>query len=127
LTPDERVALIRESHRRVLASPPPEPETWKHREPKRRIWASGRHSPSYVARDYQKRQRAAGLCTKCPLPLATANHCVKHAADHANTQRKGQPPRRVCKCSGCGEPGHQNRTCARRRAVAELAAQGARP
>ena len=120
MTYDERVVLLRERHRALLAAPAPEPKPWKHREPKRRVWASGRHSTSYVARAYQKRNLAAGLCMKCPQPLATANHCVKHAADHARVKRKGQPPKRICRCSGCGEPGHQLRTCARRKAVAQL-------
>jgi hypothetical protein len=114
MTPDERIALLRERHRALLASPPPAPKPWTPRQPKRRIWASGRHSPSYVARAYQLRNIAKGLCAKCPRPLATANHCDRHAADHAKTKRGGRPPLRICRCSTCGEPGHQSRTCERR-------------
>jgi hypothetical protein len=80
------------------------------------------------AMDHQARQRAKGLCSLCPEPLATANHCARHAlaalARASAKRRAFGASLRPIRCKACQEVGHSRRTCELRKLAAALPERG---
>lgn len=71
-------------------------------------------------RENQRKRRAdriaAGLCVNCNQPLCTETVC-RRCADEimANWHAKHPgPPKRITKCSVCGQPGHYAPRCKNR-------------
>lgn len=79
-------------------------------------------SPSPFGQFYRAR-RAAGLCVRCDMPALPGRPlCDVHREVNTRDSReryraRADRPVRVARCTQCGEPGHNTRTCAAREAA----------